>query len=243
MKLPLALLLLPAIALAQFPSLSPSSTIEQQIGSTQVRVVYERPATRGRKIFGSLVPYKELWRTGAGNCTKVSFSEKVVIGKTSVEPGTYSLFTIPDVTSWTIILNKDTSLYGTGNYSESKDVLRLNVPVQSSSRTYESFTIDIDIVPNNLIIYLSWVNTQVGFAVQTIVDKVSMDFITEELLTGKSKDPQAYGTAAEYLYYLGRDPDVALDLVQRGLALKKEPWLSRLKSDIIEQQKKTDRKE
>ena len=85
---------------AQFPTLSPRATVTQEIGATTMSITYERPALRGRTIFGELVPYGKLWRTGAGNCTKIKFSSPVEIGKTAVPGGTYSLFTIPDAKSW-----------------------------------------------------------------------------------------------------------------------------------------------
>jgi hypothetical protein len=237
-SLTIGLLFLSVVAWAQFPSLSPRSTVNQEIGATNISIAYERPAMRGRTIFGGLVPYGKLWRTGAGNCTRIRFSRPVEIGKTPVPSGTYSLFTIPDVKSWTIILNKDTTLYGLDGYKPEKDIVRVTVPVQSTTRRYESLTFDIDVVPNNAVVYLSWANTQVSFGVETGVDKASTDFINASLLTGKSTNAEEYAVAAEYLYYLDRDLDQGYTLVNQAITLKKDLWYYRLKIDILEQQKK-----
>ena len=236
--LTLGFLFLSLATWAQFPSLSPRATVTQEIGATNISITYERPAMRGRTLFGELVPYGKLWRTGAGNCTRIRFSKAVAIGKTAVPSGTYSLFTIPDARSWTIILNKDTTLYGADGYKADQDILRLTAPVQTTTRRYESLTFDIDVVPNNAVVYLSWGNTQVSFGVDTGVDKASTDFINASLLSGKSTDAEEYAAAAEYLYYLDHDLDQGYTLVTKAIALKKQLWYYGLKLDILERQKK-----
>jgi len=238
MMLTIVFLFLSMKGLAQFPGLSPLAMIEQQIGSTNIRIIYERPAIRGRTVFGSLVPYGKVWRTGAGNCTKIRFSRPVIIGKTSVPGGTYSIFSVPDIQSWTIILNRDTTAYGLSGYTPSNDIVRVTVPVSLTTRRYESFTIDIDVVPNNGIVYLSWANTQVSFLIETGIDSASMDFITSSLLTKKSPNPDEYAMGAEYLYYLDRDLDFGCILISHAITLRKELWYYRLKIDILERQKK-----
>lgn len=221
-----------------FPSLSPKGRIEQKIGLTNISVDYERPAARGRKVFGELVKYDKLWRTGAGNCTKIGFSEAVVIGNKSISKGTYSIFTIPGTSEWALILNKDTTLYGLTSYDATKDIIRLKVKAHSTDRYYESLTIDIDIVPNNAIVYLSWENTQISFQVKTESDKLANDFIQQYLLTDKSRNSDEYAAAAEYYYYLNKDLDRAVLLIDKAIAMKEESWYYRQKVDILEMQKK-----
>jgi hypothetical protein len=123
-------------------------------------------------------------------------------------------------------------------YKPANDVVRVTVPVQSTTRHYESLTFDIDVVPNNGVVYLSWGNTQVNFLVDTGIDKASMDLINASLLTGKSTNPEEYALAAEYLYYLDRDLDQGYVLVTKAIALQKDLWYYRLKMDILERQKK-----
>ena len=221
-----------------FPSLSPKGRIEQKIGLTDITVDYERPAARGRKVFGELVKYGELWRTGAGNCTKIRFSRPVVIDNKRIDKGTYSVLTIPNTNEWTVVLNADTTLYGVSSYDEGKDLLRFKTKAQSTGRYYESLTIDIDVIPNNAIVYIAWERTQISFLVETESDKVASDYVQQFLLTDKSKDSDEYATAAEYYFYLGKDLDRALILIDKAIAKKNESWYYRQKVDILEKQMK-----
>ncbi len=152
----------------KLPELSPSAHVVQKVGFTTISLYYERPAARNRseeKIFGSLVPFGKVWRTGAGNCTTIAFSTDVIINGKNVSKGKYALFTIPDKTKWTVILNTDTLAYGAYRYDEKKDVVRVETKPRKSDRYYESLTIDIDVIPNDARIYISWLNTQVAFDV------------------------------------------------------------------------------
>jgi hypothetical protein len=221
-----------------FPGLSPKGRIEQMIGLTNITVDYERPAARGRKVFGELVKYEKLWRTGAGNCTKISFSRPVIIDNKKINKGTYSVFTIPNTNEWTVILNTDTTLYGVGSYDERKDLLRFKAKTQSTDRYYESLSIDIDVKPNNAIIYIAWEKTQISFQVETETDKVANDFIQQYLLTDKSKNSDEYAAAAEYYFYLNKDLDRALILIDKAIGKKNESWYYRQKIDILEKQMK-----
>ena len=97
------------------------------VGNTTLQIEYERPSARKRKVFGELVPWDQVWRTGAGNCTKIKTNQPIKIGGQQIEKGVYSLFTIPNPHEWVIILNKDTSLYGSYNYNSENDVARFVV--------------------------------------------------------------------------------------------------------------------
>ena len=144
MLAPLALLTLPGLAVSQdLPSPSPSAKVEQRIGLTDVTITYSRPSAKGRKVFGSLVPYGELWRTGANHCTVFECSDNIVIEDQVITAGKYSLFTIPGEGSWMFILNKDADLSGTDGYNPEGDVLRLKVPSRPMNAT-ETFTILFD---------------------------------------------------------------------------------------------------
>ncbi|WP_177222990.1 DUF2911 domain-containing protein [Chitinophaga sp. YR627] len=221
-----------------FPGLSPKGRIEQTIGNTNITVDYERPAARGRKVFGELIRYNNLWRTGAGNCTKITFDKAVTINNKTINKGTYSLFTIPNTNEWTVILNTDTTLYGTSGYDEKKDVIRFKVKAKSTDRHYESLTIDIDVVPNNAVIYIAWEKTQISLPVETESDKVVNDFVQQNLLTDKSTDPDEYATAAEYYFYLDKNLDWAIILVDKAIKMKNDAWYYRQKVDILEKQMK-----
>jgi Protein of unknown function (DUF2911) len=230
--------IIPSFSQDIFPDLSSKGSIEQRVGFTMITVEYERPSARGRKIFGELVPYNTIWRTGAGNCTRIGFSTNVTIEGKSIEAGKYSLLTIPTEGEWTIILNSDTTLYRTSSYDKNKDVIRFNVKSEATSRYYESFTIDIDVVPHNAELYLSWEKSQIHFAVDTGADCKTTEFIEQNLLTGKSVDADQYATAAEYYFYLNKELSRAVTLIDKAILIKKEPWYYRLKIDILEKQKK-----
>ncbi len=221
-----------------FPDLSPKGFVKQKVGLTTIEINYERPAVRSRNVIGELVPYNKLWRTGAGNCTKIKFNQPVVINDKKLKAGTFSLLTIPSPTEWLIILNRDTTLYGTGSYDQSKDLVRFNVKPEKSSRFYESLTIDIDVIPNNAELYISWERTQVHFTIETESDKRTGEYIKQTLLTNKSSDSDEYATAAEYYFYLNKNLDQALVLINSAILKKEEPWYFRLKIDILEKQKR-----
>ena len=224
---------------SNFPALSSAGTISQVVGFTTIRIEYERPAARARKIFGDLVPYDEVWRTGAGKCTRISFDTPVVIDNKSVEAGTYSLFTIPGRDKWTIILNSDTSLYGAGRYDPAKDITRFVATPLPTTRFYESFTVDIGVVPNNALIYLAWEKTQVSFLIDTGADKKTVAYIDENLMTGKSVDANEYAAAVEYYIFQNKDLDKALTLIDFAIARNaRESWYYSLKVDVLEKQGK-----
>jgi hypothetical protein len=232
-----ALLTVGAIGQTRFPSLSPEASIRQKVGFTTISVIYERPAARGRVIFGELVPYEKVWRTGAGNCTKIKFDQNVLIGNKSIPAGTYSLFTIPGQHEWTIVLNRDTTLYGTGGYDERKDIVRFRAKSKVTDRYYESLTFDIDVIPNNAELNISWEKTRVAFVIETETDKQIAKIVDEQLL-GKSKDSQLLAMGAEYYYYLGRDLQTGLALINEAIAIKIISWYYTLKIDILSKSKR-----
>ncbi|MBV6643046.1 MAG: DUF2911 domain-containing protein [Cyclobacteriaceae bacterium] len=232
----LGLLLLAFVSTAQivFPVLSPRGSITQWVGNTYVTIGYERPAARGREIFGNLVPYGELWRTGAGYCTQISVDQPVKIGNERVAAGRYSLFTIPGKEEWVVILNADTTLYGTYGYNPARDVIRFIAKPRPSSRFYESLTFDIDVVPNDAVVYLSWANTQISFTINTTIDEEILDGVRVELLEGESDDPNQYALAAEYMIMQNTNLYDALVLAQKAVALDPNSWARMLKIQVLE---------
>ena len=225
-------------AQVEFPPLSPKGTITQVVGNTIIEIEYERPAARGRTIFGELVPFGKVWRTGAGHCTKISFDRPVRIGGKEIDAGKYSIFTIPNSDEWTVILNSDIALYGSYNYDASKDVVRLSTSPQKTLRFYETLTIDIDILPNNARIYVSWENTQIGFDLVTSTDAEMLSYIESDLLTKKEMDSDRYASAAEYLQFQNQNLEDAIVLTQTCIALDPgNGWARRLQMELYEELK------
>lgn len=218
-----------------YPSLSPKGNIAQIVGNTLVEIEYERPSARKRQIFGGLVPWNEVWRTGAGNCTKITLDKDVKIGGQKVSAGKYSIFTIPNSREWIVIINKDTSLYGSYDYDFKNDVARFVVISSASSRFYETLTIDIELNEHNAKMYISWANTQISFDIETSTNGTIEKLIREELLTEKNNVSDNYAGAAAYLAFRGIDLASALKLADKAKELdKNNEWVYGIKIGIYE---------
>lgn len=126
------------------PRQSPIDLTRTTIDDTYIKVVYGKPYKRDREIFGELVPYGAVWRTGANEATEITFTDDVIFGDEEVEAGVYSLFTIPGEESWTIILNNQLGAWGAFQYNQELDVLRLEVPVQKLDEIVEAFAIRLE---------------------------------------------------------------------------------------------------
>ncbi len=141
------------------PAASPLGKVYQRVGVTDVEVEYSRPGVKGRSIFAAegLVPHGKLWRTGANGATKISFSTDVMIGGKTVPAGTYAIFSIPGASEWTVIFNSNPNQGGTGNYEESKDVVRVKAETQELPFSVESFTIGFNNVkPTSTELLIYW---------------------------------------------------------------------------------------
>ena len=140
------------------PQPSPASTVNQVVGLSNVTLPYSRPAMRGRNIFGGLVPFGEVWRTGANEATEIKFFQDMTFGGKTVKAGEYSLFTIPGEKEWTIILNTDINVWGAYSYKEANDVIRISAPV-SSGESLEAFSIAFS---NDGTMHLGWGTVRVA---------------------------------------------------------------------------------
>lgn len=218
-----------------YPSFSPKGNIAQTVGNTLIEVEYERPSVRKRQIFGGLVPWNKVWRTGAGNCTKIKFDKDVKIGGQNISAGNYALLTIPNIKEWVVIINKDTGLYGTSRYDLKNDMARFVVIPSESSRFYETLTIDIQLSEHNAKMYISWANTQISFDIETSTNENIEKLIREELLTGKNKVSDNYAEAAAYLAFRGKDLTSALKLADKAKEFDpNSEWIYGIKIDIYE---------
>ena len=151
------------------PQPSPTATITQKIGLSDITVEYSRPGAKGREIFGELVSYNKLWRTGANKATKITFNNDFIFGDTKVNKGSYSLFTIPGKKKWTIYLNKETELWGVGDFDEQKIVYKLVSKVNESKDFTESFTIDFGTFKAfSAIMSLKWANTKIDIRLEDL---------------------------------------------------------------------------
>ncbi|NOS94218.1 MAG: DUF2911 domain-containing protein [Cyclobacteriaceae bacterium] len=164
------ILLIPGFALAQdAASTRPSSVqiVTARYKETYLKITYGQPQKKGRQVFGKLVPYDQIWRTGANEATEITLTKDILINQQPLKAGTYSLFTIPSKDKWIIIINSDVGMWGSYNYNSKKDVLRFEVSSTSTGATvFEPFTISIDSKNDKATISLAWDTTQVSFPVQ-----------------------------------------------------------------------------
>jgi hypothetical protein len=152
---------------ALVPRPSPLASVSARYKDTYVRIVYSQPQKHGRQIFGALVPFGQIWRTGANEATELVTTRDVQVNGKPLKAGTYSLFTIPEKDHWTIIFNSDLGQWGAYNYNPKMDVLRLDVPVQAiPGIVYEPFTIVAEEKNDKADIALLWDTTKVSFQLQ-----------------------------------------------------------------------------
>ena len=144
---------------------SPNAVVGTVIGTTKVMITYGSPGVKGREVFGGLVPYDELWRTGANEATTITFSNDVLVDGNEIAAGTYSLFTVPGKEEWTVILNADATQWGNYSYDEAEDVLRFTVePMEVGQHERMTFMFS-DIEANSASVVLAWDTVAVKFDV------------------------------------------------------------------------------
>jgi len=224
-----------ALAQLTLPDLSPSGSIIQNVGYVNLEIHYGRPAARGRKIFGELVPLGEVWRTGGGASTKIQFDKPVTMGGKSIPAGTYSMVTIPNQTQWTILINANTKkIFGAQQdpYEVATEVVRFDVPAQSTEYFYESFTIDLDIMNNDVELYMRWENTQVHFPIYTNNNAQALHNI-ETHLAAHPTDSDNLAYAAYYLGMNHQEPQRLLGYVEQALQIKEDGWYYELKIQLL----------
>ncbi|MDA9187874.1 DUF2911 domain-containing protein [Flavobacteriaceae bacterium] len=223
-----------AVAQIQTPQPSPSTTLEQVVGLTEVKIEYSRPAMRARTIMGDLVPYGSLWRTGANKNTTLSFSDPVTVGGQALAAGTYALFTRPGKSLWEVFFYTETENWGTPQEWQSKSVAAvIEVPTQSLAEPEESFTISINELTNTgANIHLSWENTRVTLPLEVPTDEKTMASI-KETMKGTPKAGDLY-QAAVYYRESGRDLQTAKKWI--GKAIEMDPgkyWMYRQQALIL----------
>jgi hypothetical protein len=231
----LAFIIIPFVTEAQLktPQASPKATVFQTVGLTDVEIVYSRPAARGRAVFGNLVPFGKVWRTGANENTTISFSEDVVIEGKTLPKGKYALYTVPKIESWEIIFYSTTNNWGNPEvWNEANVVLRTTVKEESLQKAVESFTIGINNLDANFAyLDMAWENSSVSMKFEVPTQKVTLANIEKALAGPTSAD---YFSAAQYIYQANGDNAKALNYVDKALDMSAEKpfWYTRLKSLI-----------
>lgn len=213
------------------PAPSPAQTIKQSFGLGEVIIEYSRPVARGRVIFGDVVPYGKIWRTGANATTKVTFSDDVQVEGQFLKAGTYGLYSIPGKDRWEVMFYKDLTLGGnTTNYKEENEVLRVIVEPRANARMVQSFTINMDnVTPTAATLQLMWERTLVPVKIKTDVDTRVMKNIESVM---KVEDSRPYFQAATYYYENDKDLNQALAWANKAIEQNRAFYIVHLKAKI-----------
>ena len=201
------------------PTLSPFSKISQQVGLTDITLEYSRPSAKGRVVFGALVPYNKVWRTGANAATKITFKEVAKIGGKTIQPGEYAIYTIPGEDRWIIIIHSNTSLRSIagGAYKPSNDVFRFEIAPKNNNYV-ETFTCQFSQVKTNaLILDITWENTLISIPIEVEVDKKIESQMLNFMKTPANIPHRTYFEAAQYYSNNGKDLNDALSFIDSAL--------------------------
>lgn len=205
------------LSIAQTIKTPPPSTpqyIKQDFGLSTIELSYSRPNMRGRKIFGDLVPYDKVWRTGANQATTITFGDPVTIGGTTIPAGKYGLLTIPGADQWTVIITHQLDVTQPGAYKQDQDVVRIPVTPQTLPFPIETFTMLFgDVTSNSCDLQLLWDNVFVHVPITTDIDTRIMKQIDNAL----NKDSRPYYTAAFYYLENGKDLNKALQWFDKAI--------------------------
>lgn len=215
------------------PQPSPDATLKQVVGLTQFEVNYSRPSMRGRPIFGDLVPFGKLWRTGANKNTTIKFDDDIVFGGDEVNAGEYAIFTIPNEDKWQVYLYGNTENWGTpSEWNEDEIVAQTTVEVSKTSKEIESFTIEFNhFTKNNAHLIMKWEDTAVNILIEVPTDKKVMASIKTAMEDPKASD---YYNAAVYYMETDRDINRAKTWIDKAMKMREDKpfWMLRQQSLI-----------
>ena len=219
---------------AQFkmPAPSPGQTIKQDFALGTIELVYSRPSIKGRKIFGDLVPYNKVWRTGANGSTKIKFTDIVEMNGKRIDTGTYALYTIPGEDMWEVILNKGIGNWGSNGYKESDDIIRFKVPVMKIKPELETFTMQFaNVKPESCELHIMWDKTAVSIPIKALIkDRMRTDL--EKAMKG---DKKPYFNAAQFYYEFDNNNAKALESIKGAVAANPKAYWMWLYKARIEQ--------
>jgi len=216
----------------QFPQASPTSTVKQHVGLTDIEITYSRPSAKGRPVMGALVPYGQVWRTGANGRTTISFSTAVKLNDVDIPAGKYAVFTIPGEDRWTILLNKN--LTGSAlSYDASNDVARIEAPAVKIGENIETFSIMVNnIRDDSARIDLLWEHTAVPIRLNLdVVSKLQPQI--EAALSGDNVNKQYYYPAAMFYYDHNLDLQKAKTWVEAAIKANETYYNVYLKAEIL----------
>lgn len=208
------------------PRPSPDATVIQFVGITEVKIDYSCPGVKGRKIWGELVPFGEIWRTGANEATTITFSDPVKINGTELPAGTYGIHTIPNESEWEFIFSKDTKIDGSSTFNKDKEVLRVKAIPEEHHFMERMTFLFTDVTDNSAVVNLLWDKLKVSFNIETN---------TQELFLSKARVQLSWSPtfqAAQYCLTTNTNLEEALKWIEASCLISEVYWNTRVKAQI-----------
>lgn len=221
-----------AAAELQLPKPSPLARVMQTVGVTEITVEYSSPGMKGRKIWGKLVPFDELWRTGANAATKVTFSHDVKVADQAVPAGTYAIFAIPTKKKWTVILNKNANQGGTRTYDEALDQLRFEVKPASAKKRERMTFVFSDTTDTSTSLDLIWEKKKVSIPISVDTGALA----TANIAGAQQSTMWELAGSARYLLETKGDLALALKLADASIAVNEHFYNVFVKAQILREQ-------
>lgn len=208
------------------PRPSPDATVTQFVGVTEVKIDYSSPGVKGRKIWGELVPFGEIWRTGANEATTITFSDPLKINGTDLPAGTYGIHTIPGESEWEFIFSKDTKIDGSSNFDKEKEVLRIKAKPEEHHFMERMTFLFTDVTDNSASVNLLWDKLKVSF---------NIEFNTQELFLSKAREQLSWSPtfqAAQYCLTTNTNLEEAYKWIEASCLINEVYWNTRVKAQI-----------
>lgn len=215
------------------PAASPSATLTQVVGLSKVTIDYSRPMLKGRQMIGSkLIPYGQIWRTGANKIPNLTISHDMSIEGKSIKAGTYGLITIPGEKKWTVVISKNPNQWGTYNYKAEEDLLRFDVEAGKSVNTIEQFTFSFTtLTPASAHLIMQWENTEIKFRLSHDAEPGILKEI-EEKTSASEVTSETYYDAANYYFEHDKDLDKAYVWATKLVEMDKKYWTYYVRAKI-----------
>ncbi|MEQ9064750.1 MAG: DUF2911 domain-containing protein [Vicingaceae bacterium] len=214
---------LSGVTAQELPMPSPTSTVMQRVGLTDFEIVYSRPGVKDRKVFGELVPYNKMWRTGANKATALTISDDVEVHGQKLNAGVYAIFTIPGEKEWEVIFNKNTEQWGTYDHKDSEDVLKIKVPSETAEYTESMLMYFDDLKDESATLNLQWEKTRISIPI-----KVEVGAKAEANILAAIKEAEGtksvYRNAARYYLTNNMDAAKALEWAKKSVDMGKVYW-------------------
>jgi len=208
------------------PRPSPDATLIQNVGVTEVKIDYSSPGVKGRKVWGELVPFGEIWRTGANEATTITFSDAVKINGSELPAGTYGIHTIPGEKEWEFIFSKDTKVDGSSNFNKDNEVLRVKAKPEEHHFMERMTFLFADVTDNSANVNLMWDKLKVSFKVETN---------TQELFLSKAREQLSWSPtfqAAQYCLTTNTNLEEAYKWIEASCLINEVYWNTRVKAQI-----------